>query len=80
MMAWFYSQHKAAVASSTQEEEGATHRTEASQVEEAGVDRQVQQRRLTCSETRKCKDGRPVERVQECILTFITSKGQHFNH
>ena len=77
MMAWFNSQHRVAAASSAQ---GTIHRTEASQVEEAGVDRQVQQRRLTYSETQTCKDSRPLERAMECTLTFITSRGLHFSH
>ena len=76
MMAWFYSQLKVAVASSAQE--GATLRTEASQVEEAGVDQQVQRHRRTHSETQTCKGSPPLERAMECILTFITSRGQRF--
>ena len=77
MTAWFNSQHRVAVASSAQ---APIHRTEASQVEEAGVGRQAQQLRLTYSETQTCKDSRPLERAMECTLTFITSRGLHFNH
>ena len=77
MMAWFYSKRKVAAASSAQ---GTIHPTEASRVEEAGVDRQVQQRRQTYSETQTCKDSRPMERAVECTLMFITSRGLHFSH